>query len=176
MGVMKTLFASVSILVLFIVNASAIGGEIDYPQIGHHVGIDKFQKEKVHALLEYMENELKFIEGSFINEFSTQRFGGASEKAGRFIGMLKEVGIWEVEIGFRDFGEQESAFILHQNSAKTLSLSINSGRSDFLLKDFSHFLPQPAFGLATRRAIQNKAEQDGAEDRTNASRDEAGGR
>ena len=138
---MKAQIASISILVLLTVDALALGGKIGSPQIGHPTGIDKAQLEKVFSLLKYMKDDLKFIEGSFINEFSSQRFDGTSEKVSRFIGLLKEAEVWEVKVRFRNFGEQEAALTLDQNSSNKLILSINSGRDNFLLKDFADYLP-----------------------------------
>jgi len=103
--------------------------------------------------------DLSFIEGRFINQFSNQRFGGTSAQVPRFIGQLKGVGVWEVDVQFRDFGEQQSAFSLDQDSSKDhLRLIINSGRSDFLLKDFASYLPHPRLA----RQDLPKAGTDGA--------------
>lgn len=146
-------------MVLLPVHASAIGGKLGSPRVGHRGEINKAQKEKVHHLLRYMRNELKFIDGSFINEFSTQRFGGTSEKVSRFVGLLKAAGLWEVEVEFRDFGEQESAFTLHQDSSGTMSVTVNSGRHDFLLKDFGEHLPGPGFHWRIRNVIHTDEEQ-----------------
>jgi hypothetical protein len=107
-----------------------------------------------------MRNELKFIDGSFLNEFSTQRFGGTSEKVSHFVGLLKAAGLWEVEVKFRDFGEQELAFTLHQDSTATMSVTVNSGRGDFLLKDFREHLPGSGLhSKKNRSAIHADEEQ-----------------
>jgi hypothetical protein len=54
-------------------------------------------------------------------------------------------------------GEQDSAFSLDQDSSKDhLRLIINSGRSDFLLKDFAPYLP----ALRLPRSDLPKAESD----------------
>ena len=140
---MKTLLVALSISVLLPVHALATGGKIRSPRLGHRGEITKAQNEKVHHLFRYMKVELKFIDGSYLNEFSTQRFDGTSENVSRFIGLLKATGLWEVEVEFRVFGEQESAFTLHEDSSDTLSVTINSGRNDFLLKDFGGHLPGP---------------------------------
>ncbi len=160
---MKTLFLSLSILVLLPVHASAIGGKIGSPQIGYRAQINKAQKEKVHRLLRYMRDELKFIDGSFVNEFSTQRFGGTAEEVSQFIGLLKTTGLWEVEVEFRDFEEQQSAFTLHQNSSHTINVTVNSGRNDFLLKDFSQHLPGPGFHWTIRNVIPADENQSGSD-------------
>jgi hypothetical protein len=157
---MKTLFTSISLLVIFSVTAFGLSAEIAFPEIGHRAGIDKIQEEKVNGVLAYMQNDLKFIEGRFINEFSTQRFGGTSSKASRFIALLTEVGLWDVQVGFRDFGEQESALTIHQNSSDSVLVTINSGRDDFLLKDFGGYLsPGGLSKEGTRTAVPGKPDQ-----------------
>ena len=137
---MKALFTSVSLLVLFSVSAFGLSAEIRFPEIGHSAGIDKIQEEKVDGVLAYMQKDLQFIEGRFINEFSTQRFGGTSSQASRFIALLAQVGLWEIQLGFLDFGEQESALTVDQNAPDSVQVTINSGRDDFLLKDFEEHL------------------------------------
>ncbi|MBD3676239.1 MAG: hypothetical protein HUJ26_22235 [Planctomycetaceae bacterium] len=156
------------ILALLPANASAIGGKIGSPQIGHRGEINKAHKERVHHLIRYMRDELTFIEGSFINEYSTQRFGGTSEKASRLIGLLKAAGVWKVEVRFREFGEQETALTLHQDSSDTVTVTVNSGRDDFLLKDFAKHLPQPGGGLTVHNVIQADKKQQNPEQSTPA--------
>ena len=160
---MKAFIASISLLVLVSATSFGIGGPIGSPQIGHRTGINESQKKQVSALLAYMQNDLKFIKGSWINEFSTQWFGGDPVKVSRFICLLQEAEVWEVQVGFRDFGEQESAFLLHQNYSGTLSIEINSGRDDFLLKHFGKHLPQPGLILPVPKPIKLKAEEVGAD-------------
>jgi hypothetical protein len=88
-----------------------------------------------------MQKELSLINGSFINESSNQRFGGSSSKASAFVRLLKDAKLWHVQVVFQDFGEQDSALTLSQNSLESVKLTINSGREDFRLKDFQGFLP-----------------------------------
>ena len=167
---MKASFTSFLLLILFSTSAFGWSAKIGSPEIGHRAAIDKAGEMKVKSVVAYMSNELKFIEGRFINEFSTQRFGGKSSKVSRFIDLLNEVGLWEVEILFRDFEEQESAFALNQKSPDSISVTVNSGRKDFLLKDFvRHFpsivlskpdVPKSERGRASQSAAASESEDE----------------
>lgn len=139
---MKYSLAYILLVVLLSVNAFGWGGKINSPQIGPPGGLDDTQEGNVVKLVTYMKNDLEFIEGSFINEFSSQRFGASPEQLIDYIALLKHADLWNVKIRFRDFGEQDSAFILSQSSPDSLHLTINSGREDFLLKDFVKFFPE----------------------------------
>lgn len=119
-----------------------MSAEIKFPEIGHREGISKVQKQCVEGVLAYMQNDLKFIDGRFINEFSTQRFAGNSAKTAGFIDLLAQAKLWELKVRFDDFGEQTSALTLHQSSPEALHIIINSGKDDFLLKDFQKYLTE----------------------------------
>jgi hypothetical protein len=156
---MKTQFAFASLLLLSSLSAFGMGGELVSPSIAYPSDLDADRKEQIHKLVTFMKDDLRFIEGSFLNEFSNQRFGGTSSQVSRFIALLSGVGLWEVHVQFRDFGEQESAFSLDQDSSKTfLRVIVNSGRKDFLLRDFAPYLPPPKLPESNRP----KAEQGGA--------------
>ena len=136
---MRTAVAiSLSLLVSF--NAFGIGAKLGSPEIGHRAGISEAQEKRVSAVLAFMNSDLKFIEGNFINQFSYQRFGGTAEKVVKFIALLEAARIWEIHVDFRDFEEQESAFSFHQDSSDRLQVIVNSGRADFSLRDFQKYL------------------------------------
>ena len=142
--VIEAPFASALLLILCSVAALGLGGKLASPSVAYRSDLAVSRKGDIHKLLDFMKDDLTFIEGSFINEFSNQRFGGTSAQVSRFINLLNSVGLWRVYVQFRDFGEQESAFTLDQDSSKDyLRLIINSGRKDFLLKDFAPYLPPP---------------------------------
>jgi len=111
--------------------------------VSYGSGIDKAQKERVKELVEYLNEELTFIEGGRTPGLSqVQRFGGTAAKTSHFIGLLKSAGLWEIRVRFRDFGEQKSAFLIIDHSSPNLkTVEINSGRQDFLLKHFTEHLP-----------------------------------
>ena len=121
-----------------------LGRQACSPSLAYRSDLEGNRKEEIHKLLQFMKDDLKFIEGSFINQFSNQRFGGTSAQVSRFIALLNGLTVWKVHVQFRDFGEQESAFTLDQDSSKDyLRIIVNSGRKDFLLKDFAAYLPPP---------------------------------
>lgn len=156
---MKAPWVSVLLLILCSTTVLGLGGKLSAPSLGYRSDLDASRMDEIQKVLQFMKDDLSFIEGRFINQFSNQRFGGTSAQVSRSIGQLKGVGVWEVDVHFRDFGEQESAFSLDQDSSKDhLRLIINSGRSDFLLKDFAPYLPSPRLP----RSDQSKGEPDGA--------------
>jgi hypothetical protein len=141
---MKLTFAIVLLVVLWSASAFGLGGRLSAPSLAYRSDLDANQKTEIHKVLKFMKDDLIFIEGSFINEFTHQRLGGTSAQVSRFIDLVKGLGLWKVHVQFRDFGEQKSALTLDQNTSKDyLRLIINSGRTDYLLKDFSSHLPAP---------------------------------
>jgi hypothetical protein len=139
---MKKFLTSIMMLLSFSVTVFGLGMEIRSPQIGCPRNLDAKMQETLHEVIEYMGKELSLIEGSFLNEYSQQRFGATSIQTSAFIKQLRNAGIWQINIVFRDYGEQESAFTLAQSSPESVRLVINSGREDFRLVDFEEFLPK----------------------------------
>ena len=140
----KCLLAIGLLLTLFSSKALGLGGKFDSPSLAYPSDLDADRTMKIQAALKFMKDDLIFIEGSFINEFSNQRLGGTSSQVAHLLGLLNGIGYWKLHVQFRDFGEQKSAFTLDQDSSKDyLRLIINSGREDFLLKDFAPYLPAP---------------------------------
>ena len=135
-------------ILLFPALAYGLAGTETSPSLSYQSGIDAKQKEKVNKALEYMQSNLNFLEGNFINEFTFQRFGGDAKQVVHLIHLLQEVGLWKVQVQFRNFGEEKTAFTLNQGLREDqLSIIINSGRSDFSLKDFAAFIPSPQLSL-----------------------------
>lgn len=130
------------ILLNFSVTAFGLSMEIRSPQIGCPPNLDEKQNETLGTVIQFMNKKLTLIEGIFVNEYSTQRFGASSEQTLAFIDLLRDAKLWQVQVLFRDFGEQDSAFTLGQSSLHSVTLIINSGREDFRLKDFQSFLKE----------------------------------
>ena len=132
-------------LVLASPSALGLGGDLAGPSIAHPANLDPARKKQIKRLYAHMREKLVFLEGSFINEFSYQRFGGSAQGLLGLIERLNEIGLWQVEVQFRDFGEQDSAFSMDQNSATSyVRVMVNSGREDFRIRDFRAWLPKPA--------------------------------
>ena len=145
-----------------VLSASALEIEKRFttPMLSYRPSIDKAEKDSVSDLLKYMNKSLTFIEGGRApNVVQVQRFGGSATQTSRFIGLLKSAGLWEIQVCFRDFGEQESAFLIIDHSSPVLkTVEINSGRQDFLLKHFAEHLPHLKSGAETK-PIHHEAEQ-----------------
>ena len=143
---MKTILIwLLSLLPMF---AFGLGGPICSPSIGYRADIGEDAKKKVMEVYAFMNNQLEFIEGSFINEYSNQSFKGTSENVAKLASLLEEAGQWNVHVQFRDFGEEETACSMDQNTrTNTVRVMVNSGRTDFKLHHFKAWLPKP--GLPT---------------------------
>jgi hypothetical protein len=120
------------------------GGKLSNPEFGYRGGLDANRQKKAAIASKFMTDELKFIDGQFINQFVTNRFGGTSQQTSRLIELLNDADAWKVRVQFQDLGEQDSALSLWQNMASDeVVVTVNSGRNDFRLKDFQAYLPKP---------------------------------
>ena len=132
-------------------NLWALGGELDSPSVAYPSAIDASRKKKIDRLHDYMRDDLRFLEGSFLNQFTHQRFGGDAAQVSGFIERLHDVAQWRIYIQFRDFGEKESAFSMDQDTAEGyIRLIVNSARDDFTLRDFRQWLPTPRLPKSNR--------------------------
>ena len=123
--------------------AFGLSFELTAPSITVPGNTTQTQKQKVSGVREHMRRNLKFMDGFFLSGHSTQRFNGDSAQVARFIDLLGEVGLWDVCVEFHDFGWQGVAFTFNEySSSSSVRVIVNSGRKDFLLKDFVGFLPQ----------------------------------
>jgi hypothetical protein len=169
----KTTFTSIFLMAALSASALEIEKRFTTPVVSYGSSISKSQKDSVSDLLKFMKDDLTFIEGGrahLPNVREVQRFGGSATQTSRFIGLLKSAGLWEIQVRFRDFGEQESAFILFDHSSSDLkTVEVNSGRQDFLLKHFAEHLPQ------LQSTLETKAEQGGARQPATAVDSKSGG-
>jgi hypothetical protein len=135
--------------------AFGIGGKLSRPLFGYRAGLDADQQQKAQIALRFMEEELHFIDGQYVNQFVHHRFGGTSQQTSRFIELLNEAASWKVRVHFRDFGEQESAFTLDQIMVDdTVRVTVNSGRKDFRLSDFQPYLPKPPLPADAKQPVK----------------------
>jgi hypothetical protein len=158
----KTTFTSIFLMTVLSASALEIEKRFTTPVVSYGPSINKAQKDSVSDLLKYMNEDLTFIEGGrahLPNVIQVQRFGGSATQTSHFIGLLKSAGLWEIQVRFRDFGEQESAFIIIDHSSSDLkTVEVNSGRQDFLLKHFAEHLPQSKSGVDAQSTLQTEAE------------------
>lgn len=117
---------------------------LDRPLFGWPSRITGDQLKNVKLASTFMHEELKFLEGRFINQYIHHRFGGTAQQTTRFLDLLNDAACFNVRVQFRDFGEQETAFTLDNvMGVEELTVTINSGRKDFGLRDFQAYLPKP---------------------------------
>ena len=91
-------------------------------------------------MLKFMREELEFVDGRFINEYSHQRYNGSSKKIGEFLKILTEAAPDPVTIEFRDFEKDDkTAFHLSQASART-TVIVNTTGSPALAMETSAVL------------------------------------
>src|SRR5262245_24696828 len=139
---MKILLTSVAFIATC-ASAFGWGGKLDTPLFAHPLATSGEQKKNAETALKFMHEELKFLDGEFINQFVHNRFAGTAQKTSRFIELLHGAACFDVRVRFRDFGEQESAFALDVvMGSEEVVVTVNSGRTDFGLKDFQAYLPK----------------------------------
>lgn len=137
--------------ILLPVIALGLGGDLASPSISYRSDVDAATKKKIDEIDRFMNDELKFLEGSFINQFTYQRFGSSVEKVLKFLDLLEAAAIWEMSVQFRDFGEQDSAFSLDQASSNEyLRVMVNAGREDFNIPHFKAYLPPPSLSVSDK--------------------------
>ena len=113
------------------------------PVMGPELGFPKdASKETIEKVLNYLRTQVNFIDGSFINEFTSQKYAASAKKLGGLIELLHASG-FEVQVTFADLKNDRAAFILAQNGhddAK-VSIAINTTRKDFDLTGLTIQLP-----------------------------------
>jgi predicted small lipoprotein YifL len=135
---MKALIVSVALSLALSWTAAGWGGPLQGPMLPPSNTVTDAQSTQI---LEFMTRELKFVEGSFINEYTSQTFTGTSAQVARFIALVKESKGWEVAVIFRDLGNPKAGLqISSGKDAGKIAIVVNLGREDFLLKDFAAYL------------------------------------
>lgn len=122
-----------------------LAAAITSAEIGHSADLGAEGRARVSKVLKFLQEELKFIEGGFINQYSNQTFGGTSAKTAELIRLMTSAGVWDVEVKFQDFGNQDTALTLNQIGGGKTTIVVNSGRNDFLLKDFAPLISTLSF-------------------------------
>lgn len=136
----------------FASTAFGIGGRLTRPMMGYPADLDFEAQQKAQTALQYMQDELTFVDGSWVNQFFRHRFGGTAAQTARFLALLED-GPWTVRVAFRDFGEQQAAFTVNQVMGNnTLWVTVNSAREDFRLSDFQSYLPRPSWQPSSEKA------------------------
>jgi hypothetical protein len=141
---MKQNIIAVTLAIIVPVSAFALGGNISSPQLQFPDGA---KHETIVKLLDYLRNDLMFIEGSFINEFTSQGFSGSATKATGLIQLLQQSG-FELTVQFADLKDDRIALRLSQDSRRReTTLVINITKKDFVLSDLVVHLPARGTGV-----------------------------
>jgi hypothetical protein len=114
---MLVLFASTMIVPVL---AFAWAGPLSTPQLGFPAGTSSETQKKV---TDYLNKEVKFVEGSFFNETTTQRFSGSTAKLNELIQLLHKAH-FELKVEFADLKDARIAFSLFQNDASAKGKAI----------------------------------------------------
>src|SRR5258706_15868070 len=72
------------LIIAFSSPAFGWGGKLSQPLFGYRDGLNAEQQKKAKVALAFMRDKLIFIDGQFINEFVSHRFGGTSQQTSRF--------------------------------------------------------------------------------------------
>ena len=115
---LKTACILTALLLSLSNDCQAWGAKLTSPEIGYRVALNDKQEADMKAIHDFMVKQLVFIDGSFVNEFSRQRFGGNSAQTAKFISLLKDSGIWQVSVSFADLGDEKTAIKLHDGQPR----------------------------------------------------------
>lgn len=136
---MKALFLAGILALTSFLPAFGLAGPVGSPTISHPSNIDNATQKRVIALINWMNKELNFLRGSFINEFTSQSYSASSDRIAEFIVRLEALDFKKVKVTFRDFGKDaKTSFSMSSNSfANTNTVFINTGHKDYDHKAFS---------------------------------------
>ena len=149
---MKQCILAVALATIVPVSAFALGGKISSPQLQFPDGATQ---ETIAKVLDYLRNDLGFVEGSFVNEFSSQEFSGSAKKVTGLIQLLERSG-FEFTVRFGDLNDDRITLRLSQNtSRRETALTINTTKKDFALSDLVIHLP------ASRTDVEQKKQKKG---------------
>ena len=138
---MKPLCSAAAILILLPALAYGLAGPLSGPSLGYRADLDERSKARVAKALKFMNDEMKFIEGNFINEFSHFTLAGSMDDAASAIWLIREAGAWKVTVALHEFDDDKLALAISQNaSTATVDIKVNSGRKDFRKDEFERFI------------------------------------
>lgn len=132
----STLAIALGIIVPFC--ALGLGGTFSSPQLQFPEGATQ---ETITKVINYLRNDLTFVEGSFINEYSSEGLSGSTKKVSSLIQLLQASG-FELTVGFADLKNDRIAVQISQDSRRrTTTLTLNTARKDFAPSDLTIHLP-----------------------------------
>lgn len=130
---MKALFLAGLLALASVLPVFGLAGPVGAPTISHPSNIDNATQKRVIALINWMNKELKFLKGSFINEFTSQSYSASSESIAEFIVRLKALEFKKLKVTFRDFGKgDQTSFTMTSNSHdNSNNVIINTGHKEY---------------------------------------------
>ncbi len=135
---MKTILLMLALAMVIPSSAFGFGASFSSPQLGFPKGTPP---STIDQVLHYLQKEVTFVDGSFINEFTTQDFSGSPRNVTDLIQLLHRSG-FELKITFADLRNDRIAFRLFQNSHQSQTIiTINTAKKDFKLSELSIQIP-----------------------------------
>lgn len=129
---MKQIILAVALGLILPVSAFGLGGSISSPELQFP---DRATQDTISKVLDYLRKDLIFVQGSFVNEFSSQGFSGSATKVTGLIRLLQRSG-FEFKVQFRALKDDRIALSISQNSRQRETvLTINTAKQDFALSD-----------------------------------------
>lgn len=121
--------ALLTVVVLSLMGSRALGlsAAISGPQFGFPEGTPEAEWK---AFLEFLNEDVTFVKGSFINEFTTQSYRGSAEKVSELIVRLHALDA-PLKIRFARIEEPQTHFLLSQVGVRETTLTINLDEKDF---------------------------------------------
>jgi hypothetical protein len=135
---MKRHFLLLAVLLVAATSAFGWAGPITSPQLGFPQGTPP---ETIKKVIDYLQQELTFVEGSFINEFSNQAFSGTAKQVTGLIQLLERSGF---DLTVKFFGDKDNrvALRISQNARPNEAiLFINTAKKDLDLSGLVIHLP-----------------------------------
>jgi len=149
---MKQIILAVVLVLIIPVPTFGLGGRISSPQLQFP---DRATPETISKVLDYLRNDLTFVEGSFVNEFTSQAFSGSAVKVTGLIRLLQRSG-FGFTVQFADLKDDRIALRMFQNARQRETvLTVNTTKKDFVLSDLKIHLP--AIGTDVEDAAPNAA-------------------
>ena len=137
MSVKQIIFA-VALAVVIPVSAFGLGGSISSPELQFP---ERATQDTISNVLDYLRADLTFVEGSFVNEFTSQSFSGSATKVTGLIQLLQRSG-FGFTVQFSDLKDDLIAVRISQNTRQRETvLTLNTANKDFVLSDLKIQFP-----------------------------------
>jgi hypothetical protein len=136
---MKTILLLCALTLLSSASAFARGGKLSTLTLGFPDGATPEARAKV---INFLTQEFTMIEGSFINQFTTQSFSGSTTKLNELIRLLN-ASQFELKVAFGDMKDDRVVFALSQTAggAGETTITVNVASKDLKWSDLQIQIP-----------------------------------